>query len=146
MAIDGVGLLPWRLGFDTGALVLIWLVQLVIYPVFSELAAADFQRWHPVYTQRVTLVVMPVMLGQVAVYALSFYYQPTWDLWLGAGLIAAVWGVTFFQAVPLHGSLDGGGDHLPATASLIAVNWWRTGIWSVVWGLGVWRWWVETSV
>ncbi|MEL6803956.1 MAG: hypothetical protein AAFO91_09270, partial [Bacteroidota bacterium] len=53
-----------RLVFDSAALVLIWLVQLVIYPSFLYMDKQDFLVWHPIYTRKVTWVVMPIMLGK----------------------------------------------------------------------------------
>lgn len=137
MAVDEL-IFGLRLVFDTAALVLIWLVQLVIYPAFLHYANADFRRWHPLYTRRVTLVVMPVMLGQVGAYAGALAVEGARPvLVLNALLIAAAWGITFFRAVPLHGRLDAVTDHLADTASLLAVNWWRTVVWSLVWLLTV---------
>lgn len=124
-----------RLVFDTAALVLIWLVQLVIYPAYAYYPNADFRRWHPVYTRRVTLVVMPIMLGQVAVYLYALWCCPTWDVWTNASLISTVWAVTFFGAVPLHGKLDQAEDHLPPSTQLQRVNTSRTVLWTTVWVL-----------
>lgn len=128
-------LAPWRLAFDTAALVLIWLVQLVIYPVYTYLQRADFARWHPVYTRRVTLVVLPVMLGQVTVYGLLLMTAPAVDVVVNALFVAAIWSVTFLGAVPLHTLLDDPelSDHLPASRRINRVNAWRTGLWTLVW-------------
>ncbi len=119
--------------FDTAALVLIWLVQLVIYPAFLHFRNEDFKRWHLIYTRRVTCVVMPVMLGQLALYAWLLLTGPTWDVLLNSVLIFFTWAITFFRAVPLHGALDVDEDHLPLSARLLVVNWWRTGLWTAVW-------------
>ncbi|MEQ9363414.1 MAG: hypothetical protein RIF32_04185, partial [Leptospirales bacterium] len=51
--------------FHFGLVVLIWLVQLVIYPAFMYADAEQFTDWHRVYTERVSLVVVPLMLGQL---------------------------------------------------------------------------------
>lgn len=126
-----------RLVFDTAALVLIWLVQLVIYPVFLEMERSDFRRWHPVYTRRVSYVVMPVMLGQAGLYAWLAVAGASWSVAGNAMLVALMWAVTFFRAVPLHASLDGDDDHLPLSAALLRVNWWRTAGWSLIWCITV---------
>lgn len=126
-----------RIAFDTAALVLIWLVQLVIYPVFLEMEDAGFRRWHPVYTRRVTYVVMPIMLGQAALYAGLVITAPTLEVLLNGALVVAMWIVTFLTAVPLHAALDGPDEHLPLATRLLAVNWWRTAGWSVIWGVTV---------
>ena len=141
METDGLTLTHWRLITDTAALVLIWLVQLVIYPAYTYQQREDFGRWHPVYTRRVTYVVMPIMLGQVLVYALLLWRGGVdWTVYLNTLLIAIVWAVTFFGAVPLHARLDDATveDHLPASRRLNRINAWRTGLWTVVWGVSVW--------
>ncbi|MEL7161763.1 MAG: hypothetical protein AAFN92_13465, partial [Bacteroidota bacterium] len=85
--LDARTLLGLRLAVDTAALVLIWLVQLVIYPAFLYYAEADFRGWHPVYTQRVTYVVLPVMLAQLALYAYLTLTVGTWDVWANGLLV-----------------------------------------------------------
>ncbi|MEM6768990.1 MAG: hypothetical protein AAF597_00275 [Bacteroidota bacterium] len=135
MELDGVTV--FRLAADTAALVLIWLVQLVIYPAFLYASTTDFQSWHPIYTSRVTLVVMPIMLSQLGLYGYLALINPSWDVWAGLVLVTLVWFITFWWAVPLHGQLDQSNDHLPLATQLIAVNWWRTALWSLVWGLTV---------
>ena len=135
--LDGQTTQALRLVLDTAALVLIWLVQLVIYPAFLHFRNEDFKRWHPVYTRRVTYVVMPVMLGQLALYGWRCLTGTTWDVALNTALILLVWAITFFRAVPLHGSLDVDADHLPLSARLLTVNWWRTGLWTIVWAVSV---------
>ncbi len=141
MAADFLNGLDWpalRLMLDTSALVLIWLVQLVIYPAFAHYHAAGFRSWHQAYTRRVTYVVLPVMLGQLALYGGLALVDLTWDVALNALLVLVVWGITFFRAVPLHAALDLEEDHLPLSVKLVAVNWWRTGLWTVVWTISLW--------
>ncbi len=139
--LDTQTILSLRLMLDTAALVLIWLVQLAIYPAFLHFRNEDFKRWHSVYTQRVTYVVMPIMLGQLALYGWLALTDLTWEVTLNALLILLVWGITFFRAVPLHGSLDIDEDHRLLSERLITVNWWRTVIWTAVWAVsffGLW--------
>ena len=133
--LNTADLARWRLAVDTAALVLIWLVQLVIYPVFAYLARTDFERWHPLYTRRVTLVVLPVMLSQLALYGLLLLTVPSGGELVNSLLVAGTWLITFFRAVPLHAALDEPSlaDHQPASRQLIRVNWWRTGLWSATW-------------
>jgi hypothetical protein len=136
--LDSQTTLSLRLMSDTAALVLIWLVQLVIYPAFLHLREGDFKRWHVTYTQRVTYVVLPVMLGQLVLYGSLVFTTHHWDVWLNLALVLTAWAITFFRAVPLHGSLDVEDDHLTLSAKLVSINWWRTALWSLVWGVSVW--------
>jgi len=122
-----------RLMFDTAALVLIWLVQLVIYPSFQYYQREDFRAWHRVYTRRVTYVVLPIMLGQLAVYGYLLLTARSYDVLFNTGLILAAWAITFFRAVPLHADLDIEEDHLSLSTQLSTVNWWRTMVWTGCW-------------
>lgn len=122
-----------RLMFDTAALVLIWLVQLVIYPSFQHYHREGFRTWHRVYTRRVTYVVMPIMLGQLAVYGWLLLSARSPDVLFNACLILVAWAITFFLAVPLHTALDAEEDHFQLSVQLTAVNWWRTIVWTVCW-------------
>jgi|AntRauTorckE5430_2_1112549.scaffolds.fasta_scaffold00824_10 hypothetical protein len=124
---------PLRLMFDTAALVLIWLVQLVIYPAFLHFQRADFKRWHLSYTRRVTYVVMPVMLGQLSLYVSLVFIAPNWDILLNLLLVVVAWAITFFRAIPLHAELDLVADHHQSAERLLRVNGWRTVVWTVVW-------------
>lgn len=137
MELDRVDLTTLRFSFDTAALVLIWLVQLVIYPAFLHFRMNEFLIWHPRYTRRVTFVVMPIMLGQLGVYLYSSLIDASWGIWLNLTLILGAWAITFFRAIPLHSALDESSDHRSLSAKLIAVNWWRTLLWSIVWLLSL---------
>src|SRR5919112_3032071 len=60
-----------------GLVVLIWLVQIIIYPAFAEIAPDRFARWHAGYTRAVTWIVAPLMLGQVALLAWLAVVRPS---------------------------------------------------------------------
>ena len=44
---------------DFGMCVVLWLVQLVIYPSFLRVDSNDFLAWHKAYTSRVSFVILP---------------------------------------------------------------------------------------
>ncbi len=117
---------------DFGIFVLIWIVQLVIYPSFKFYALEDLREWHPIYTRRITIVVMPLMLGQLA---LSIYIL-TLDINLytvgSLLLIVLAWLITFLKAVPLHNALGTAENWKAYLQQLLFWNRWRTIIWSVV--------------
>ena len=62
-----------RLLFDFGLLVLIWLVQLVIYPSFLYYEQDNLKRWHEKYTQKITYVVLPLMMGQLIITTIHLF-------------------------------------------------------------------------
>ena len=50
---------------DFGLLVLIWMVQLVVYPGFKYYQRERLLEWHARYTSRISYIVGPLMLGQL---------------------------------------------------------------------------------
>ncbi|MFT7120821.1 MAG: hypothetical protein ACJAZ9_000998 [Neolewinella sp.] len=131
--LDPERLFSLRLVWDTAALVLIWLVQLVIYPSFQHYLTPEFRTWHTSYTRRVTYIVMPVMIGQLALYLYQAFNGFSWDIWLNLALIAGAWGITFFRAVPAHSAIGLAESHLPLAERLVRENWFRTVLWTAVW-------------
>ena len=47
------GLQTARLIVDSGMCVLIWMVQLIIYPAFHAITPARFSSWHSEYMQAI---------------------------------------------------------------------------------------------
>ncbi|MBC8155137.1 MAG: hypothetical protein H7Z72_19785 [Bacteroidetes bacterium] len=132
-------MLTARLVVDFGLVVLIWLVQLIIYPGFAYYSPADLAIWHPKYTSLITFVVGPLMLAQVAATGLSLTSQFSWLTLIVAVLVVVVWWSTAFQAIPLHNRIDAGID-LPRTiADLVRVNWPRTIIWTLIFGIDLFQ-------
>ncbi|MAJ50932.1 MAG: hypothetical protein CMB82_04875, partial [Flammeovirgaceae bacterium] len=62
-----------RLLFDIGTLVLIWLVQLVIYPSFLFFERKNLKLWHDKYTKKVSFVVLPLMIGQFIIAGIHLF-------------------------------------------------------------------------
>jgi hypothetical protein len=120
---------------------LIWLVQVVAYPLFARVGAADFARYHATHARQITFVVAPLMLAELGS-SLAILYAPDPllplpALQLGAALGLAVWLCTFFAAVPQHGVLAHGFDPR-AHQRLLAANWARTLLWTARAGLVLW--------
>jgi hypothetical protein len=117
--------------FMTG---LIWLVQVVHYPLLSEVSPGAFGRYHAEHVRRIGPVVAPAMLAELASAAgLVVLPPPGVPRWLAiAGLTVAIltWIVTAAVQVPLHRRLAAGFD--PGHCrSLVRGNWARTALWSV---------------
>lgn len=114
---------------------LIWTIQVVHYPLFAEVGASDFPRYHALHGARITLLVGPLMLAEVA---LSFGLLtepgelPAWLPWAGAALVAIAWISTAFLSVPLHGALGSASpEQRPSLiARLVLTNWPRTLAWT----------------
>ncbi|MFH5804838.1 hypothetical protein [Alienimonas sp. DA493] len=112
---------------------LIWTVQLVHYPLFDGVGAEGFAEYERRHTVRITWIVAPLMLAELAVSGwLALRVPegvPAWQCWLRAALTAGIWLSTSFLQVPRHKELAAG--FAPAAhAALVGTNWIRTGLWT----------------
>ncbi len=116
----------WLLLIDFGLFVLIWLVQLIIYPSFRYCDPAQFQSWHNTYTGLISVFVVPLMLAQLGIYGWqSAVRGEAWD-YIALGLVGVVWAVTFGWSVPCHDALHRQGFDREVIARLVLSNWPRT--------------------
>lgn len=56
-----------RLLLDFGLCILIWVVQLIVYPSFAFYNNTQLLKWHKTYTKAIALIVIPLMLGQLGI-------------------------------------------------------------------------------
>lgn len=113
-----------------GLFILIWLVQIIIYPGFHRIPVAEFAGYHRWYAVRISAVVLPLMLCE-AIIAIGCILLEGYTLYnLVSGLlIAIVWLSTFLLQVPIHKRLQSGKDHA-SIRRLVLTNWIRTIAWS----------------
>ena len=122
-----------RVAVDFGMLILIWLVQLIIYPSFEYSAREGFEQWHEKYTGMITLVVLPLMLAQISLAIWQIYDGDRgWETLTAFGLIVFCWLVTFALSVPAHNQLQELGNDLDTVRWLVLTNWLRTIGWTAV--------------
>jgi hypothetical protein len=86
---------------DFGLFILIWLVQLIIYPSFEFTSSVHFRQWHYRYTGLITIFVAPLMFSQTGLYAWEVYAVRRWHDVCGLVCIAIVWLSTLTLSVPL---------------------------------------------
>ena len=118
--------------FDFGLVVLVWLVQLIIYPSFRYMPRDQLLIWHTKYTSRITLVVLPLMLGQVIFHSILLIKSPEIIGFVQGVLILVLWGLTFLKAVPLHNRIQQGNNLNQTIPQLILWNWPRTILWTII--------------
>jgi hypothetical protein len=123
-------LIIFNLAVSWGLLVLIWLVQVIIYPGLQRLPAGDFSDTHRRYVKRISLIVGPLMIFEVVLTAMWIFYDPAAGSILCATLVCVVWLSTFVLQVPIHNFLTSGKDE-QRIRRLVATNWIRTGAWSL---------------
>jgi len=116
------GLVFWVLGQ-------IWFVQIVVYPLFAQVGAAEYVGYHRFYSRHIPL---PVIVPGFASFLLPVplaLYGPVVPFWMSAANIAAgIVGllVTILLEIPRHSRLEKNGKDEAVIAELIRYNWPRT--------------------
>ncbi len=114
-----------------GLVVLIWLVQIIIYPAFAGIAPDRFASWHAGYTRAVTWIVAPLMLAQIALLAWLAVVRPSPRILLAAATVSVAWVATFALAVPAHDQLQEIGLVRAVVTRLVTGYWVRTVAWTL---------------
>ena len=125
----------------TAAMVgLIWFVQLVHYPLFARVGAAEFVDYEAAHTRLTAYVVGPAMAVEgVAALIIAGWFRAQAGLGLtlaGLVLLALVHVSTVSLQVPAHRRLASGFDDAVAKR-LVRSNWIRTAGWTARGGVGV---------
>jgi hypothetical protein len=130
-------LFQFQLMADSGLLVLICLVQVIIYPSFDYIERENFKNWHIRYTAVISLIVVPLMLLQIGVELChALVAEPRWSrvLLIGVVLIA-----TFSLSVPCHKELQSMGKSTLIIRKLVLTNWIRTLFWTILFLQTLWQ-------
>jgi hypothetical protein len=123
--------------FMTG---LIWIVQVVHYPLFAKVGLDVFPAYSRAHQTLITLVVGPPMLLEAATAVLLVVARPAGVsvtlAWAGLAILVVVWLSTAALQVPAHAKLVSGFD--AATADfLVRSNWIRTIGWTARAGIAL---------
>lgn len=117
--------------FMTG---LIWLVQLVHYPLMNRVGSQGFAAYEQAHQRAIGPLVMIVMLTELGTGLALLGTRPTgmqpWAAWVGVALLGVIWLSTFLLQLPAHGVLSTGFDQA-AYQRLVSTNWIRTVAWSL---------------
>lgn len=119
---------------DWSMAVIVWLVQLIIYPGFRRIRKEQFVEWHGRYMKIAGYVIAPLMIAQLGFAIEAFVSIGEWTSReaLYALLVVLTWIVTFRVFVPIHGSLQERGLNLRLVGQLVSANWMRTFLWNVI--------------
>lgn len=121
-----------RLLLDGGLVVLIWMIQIVVYPSFLYYESENLVKWHKEYTSRFSFIVMPLMLGQLGIGSYQFFLENNFYNLTSLVIISLLWIVTFSHFVPIHTKLSKGMVNEQLLLSLIKKNWIRTLLWTLL--------------
>ena len=112
---------------------LIWFVQIVHYPLYSNVGREQFPEYERLHNRLTTWVVGPAMLLEVATAVVLLKSPPSGSTslaWVALGLLALIWISTATLSVPAHNALTiefSKAQH----HQLVATNWIRTVAWSL---------------
>jgi hypothetical protein len=125
------GIAIFNTAISWGLLLLIWLVQIIIYPGFSRIPSKDFVNYHRWYALRISAIVVPLMICEVII-AIAWLMVDHYSFFslVSAFLIVIIWLSTFMLQVPIHRRLQSGKDDA-RISRLVATNWIRTTAWSL---------------
>lgn len=121
-----------RILFDFGLVILIWIVQLMIYPSFQYYSENELLKWHEKYTVAISFIVIPLMFGQLITASLQVIGERNLFTIGSLILIALVWLSTFTQFVPIHNSIASGIANENLLQELVTKNWIRTILWTLI--------------
>jgi hypothetical protein len=120
---------------------LIWVVQIVHYPLFSAVGAEHFVVYQKRHQILMTFVVGPPMLIEAFSSVFLAWYPPPgvslWMIFAGIGLVFVIWISTAAIQVPCHGKLEAGFDPI-VHRRLVRSNWIRTVAWTTRGALMIW--------
>jgi len=120
------------LSVDFAMFVLIWVVQVIVYPVFHQVKEAVFVSWHRKYCNQIGFFVLPLMFLQLIEAASSSFFVGDTLAWLKLFGVLGTWLATFAVSAPCHRILAKEGLQPQVIARLISTNWLRTFLWTLV--------------
>ena len=121
-----------RLLLDFGLCILIWMVQLIVYPSFLFFSDNNLLTWHKTYTKAIALIVTPLMLGQLGIVIYQIFLIQNAYTFTSIVLVVFLWGITLLKFAPLHQQISEGNTHLQVLKKLVQMNWMRTIVWTLL--------------
>lgn len=128
-----------RMLLDFGLVILIWMTQLIVYPGFCYYTKEGLLEWHGRYTLAVSVLVAPLMIGQLILHGWILYHEPNLLNWFIGFLIVLIWINTFAFAVPLHNQISSQVNVLEVARKLVSINWYRTVMWNIIFLISVYQ-------
>jgi hypothetical protein len=125
-------LTPTQFIIDFGLVVLIWIVQLIIYPSFLYYQKINLINWHKKYTKKIAIIVVPLMLLQLVFAIFQMFYQLNTSNVITLIIVLFLWGFTFTSFAPIHFKISSGKHTQKDLYLLIKRNWWRTFLWTAL--------------
>ena len=111
----------------------VWMVQVVHYPLFTSVGASGFTGYEHRHTRRMGALIAVPAVGEVVLALLLVIVRPDgvaiWAAWVAGALLAAIWVVTLLVQVPIHRAQSDRHDER-LIGRLVRTNWLRTIAWT----------------
>ena len=121
---------------DFGMLILIWMVQIIVYPTFHKIVKEEFVTWHQTYCNSIGFFVLPVMVCQLLEASSACFFTAYNLAWVKLLAVLGAWAITFLISAHCHRNLQEGKETL-VIDRLVRTNWWRTVLWTVAFVVSV---------
>lgn len=121
-----------QLAIDFGLVVLIWMVQLLIYPSFEYFTSESLSKWHKIYTRNITFIVAPMMIIQLIISIYLAWNDLSFINTIYFALVILTWVTTMVIYVPLHREIDLHPDKKETCIKLTKKNWLRVVLWTTI--------------
>jgi len=128
-----------RLLLDFGLCILIWMVQLIVYPSFLFFSFNNLFTWHKTYTKAIALIVIPLMLGQLGIVIYQVFLVQNIYTLVSIVFVVFLWGITLLQFAPMHQQISKGNMQIQLLKTLVQMNWIRTIIWTLLFVFSAYR-------
>lgn len=126
-----------RLLIDFGLVILIWIIQLIVYPSFHFYKTENLIIWHKKYTPRIGYIVGPLMLIQLGIAIYHIIQLNNIINVINLLIISVIWLFTFLKFIPIHNNISKGQVTKQMLASLVNRNWLRTVLWTLLFFLNI---------
>ena len=121
---------------DCSLFILIWIVQLTIYPSFQFMSAQQLIQWHAKYTVRMAWIAGPLILFQTTIISIQIVIEISTINILSGFIVGVTWILTYFVSIPLHRTISEDGGSAVELNKLVNTNWYRTICWSALFAIG----------
>lgn len=125
--------------FHTSLFILTWVIQLVIYPSFMDTEGEMHRSSHTRYIKRSGSIAIPLMFGQLVLSIFAWFEHSTPIDTVIVVLVAVIWVVTLFFALPAHQKVNDSETETKAEDLRALYRWHsvRSTAWTAIWLLDV---------
>ncbi|MAX09721.1 MAG: hypothetical protein CMG13_02535 [Candidatus Marinimicrobia bacterium] len=109
---------------------IILVTQIVSYPLLLVVKESNFRNYHTIYTKRISIVVLPLMLSELFITTYILIFDPNPNHVFAALMLLFIWLSTFFIQVPIHNIISKS-KSTKLIKKLIISNWLRTSLWII---------------